>query len=276
VAKLLRRSLEGLLKPEQASAVETGIDVIGDIAIVKLPEPVKDQGALVGEAILASMKNVKSVFDQEGGLEGDFRLRRLRLLAGEERTLTMHRENGLRFMVDVERCYFSPRLSTERMRIADLTGSAERVLNMFAGVGPYSITLARKKRVEVWSCELNEVAYRLHLENNKLNKVEHLMHMLNQDAAQISGSVEVRFDRVLMPHPSQSNRFLPEALEMVKRGGWIHYYRHHSGADVAEAQARLGEELGEMLGDGAEYTSRRVRAIGPHYVELVADIRVSG
>jgi tRNA (guanine37-N1)-methyltransferase len=276
VAKLLRKSLEGALKPDQAQAVETGIDIIGDIAIVKLAEPVKEQGALVGEAILASMKNVKVVFDQEGGLEGDFRLRRLRRLAGEDRTLTMHRENGLRFMVDVEKCYFSPRLSTERMRIADLTEEGEKVLNMFAGVGPYSITLARKRKVEVWSCELNEVAYKLHLENNRLNKVEPLMHMYNQDAARLSESVDVRFDRILMPHPSQSDKFLPEARKMVKRGGWIHYYRHHSGADVAEAQRRLGEELLGILGDRAEYTSRRVREIGPHYVELVADIRATG
>ncbi len=276
MAKILRKALEGQLKPEQVRAIETGIDVIGDIAIVKLAEPVKEQGALVGEAVLRSAKNVKAVFDQEGGLEGDFRLRRLRHLAGEDRTLTMHRENGLRFMVDVEKCYFSPRLSTERMRIADLTEGGEKVLNMFAGVGPYSITLAKKKGIEVWSCELNEVAYRLHLENNALNKVEPLMHMLNQDAARLPESVVVRFDRILMPHPSQSNRFLPEALKMVRKGGWIHYYRHHSGADVAEAQGRLGEELTEILGGGAEYASRRVREIGPHYVELVADIHVTG
>lgn len=273
MAKLLRRSLEGPLKPERARAVETGIDVIGDIAIVKLAEPVKEQGGLVGEAVLASMKNVKAVYDQEGGLEGDFRLRRLRRLAGEDRTLTMHRENGLRFMVDVEKCYFSPRLSTERMRIAALAQEGERALNMFAGVGPFSITLARRKGIEVWSNELNEVAYKLHLENNRLNKVEPLMHMFNQDAVSLPESIDVKFDRILMPHPSQSNRFLPEALKMVKKGGWIHYYRHHSGADVAEAQRRLGEELREILGDRAEYTSRRVREIGPHYVELVADIR---
>ena len=78
----------------------------------------------------------------------------------------------LRFMVDVEKCYFSPRLSTERARIADLVEDGEVVLNMFAGVGPYSITIAKRKKAEVYSNELNEAAYRLHLENNRLNKVE--------------------------------------------------------------------------------------------------------
>ncbi len=73
---------------------------------------------------MAAMKNVKGVFDQEGGIEGDFRLGNLRHLAGEERTITIHRENGLRLRVDVETCYFSPRLSTERLgsRTSSRTG----------------------------------------------------------------------------------------------------------------------------------------------------------
>ena len=276
LTKLLRESLGGVLPPMQLRALETGIDIIGDIAIVKLPEDAKEGGPAVGGAILASMKNVKAVFDQEGGLEGDYRLRRLRHLAGEERSLTVHRENGLRFMVDVENCYFSPRLSTERVRIADLVEDSEVVLNMFAGVGPYSITIAKKRRAEVYSNELNETAYRLHLENNRLNKVEARMHMLNEDAMRLDRILDMKFDRILMPHPSQSNRFLATARRMAKEGGWIHYYRHLSGANLVEAQANLGLELREILGEGAVFTSRKVREIGPHYLEVVADIRVTG
>jgi tRNA (guanine37-N1)-methyltransferase len=278
LAKLLRDSLGGVLPPGQIRAVETGIDIIGDIAIVKLGEEAKGGGALVGRAIMDSMKNVKAVFDQEGGLEGDYRLRRLRHLAGEERTLTLHRENGLRFMVDVEKSYFSPRLSTERARIADLVQDGEAVLNMFAGVGPYSITIAKRKRAEVHSNELNETAYRLHLENNTLNKVEPKVHTLNEDAMALPETLGARFDRILMPHPSQSDRFLGAARELLKEdsGGWVHYYRHLSGANVAEARAGLGEELRRILGDGVVFTSRKVREIGPHYIELVADIHVSG
>ena len=247
MAKLLRGALGSVLPAAQLRALETGIDIIGDIAIVKLPEDAKDGGPAVGGAILASMKNVKAVFDQEGGLEGDFRLRRLHHLAGENRTLTVHRENGMRFTVDVEKCYFSPRLSTERVRIADLVEGGEIVLNMFAGVGPYSITIARRRKAEVYSNELNETAHRLHLENNRLNKVEERMHMLNVDAMNLDRTLDLKFDRILMPHPSQSNRFLATALRMVKKRGWVHYYRHLSGADFEEARANLGAELGESL-----------------------------
>jgi len=222
------------------------------------------------------MKNVRAVYDQVGGLEGDFRVRRLRHLAGEERTLTLQRENGLRFRVDVQTCYFSPRLSTERARIADLVGDGEVVLNMFAGVGPYSITIAKRRRVTVFSNELNESAYRLHLENNSLNKVEAKMRMSNLDAAELPGKIGERFDRILMPHPSKSDRFLGAAVKLVKDGGWIHYYRHVSGANIAEAREALNVELRQHLGDRAVFTSRKVREIGPHYLELVADVRLGG
>ncbi len=275
MVRLLRDSLKDVLPPEQQGALETGIDVIGDIAIVKLPGD-KKAGPAVGRAILATMKSVKAVYDQEGGLEGDFRLRRLRHLAGEERTLTLHRENGLRLMVDVETCYFSPRLSTERARIADLVEDGETVLNMFAGVGPFSITIAKRKVAEVYSNELNGAAYGLHLENNRLNKVVARMRMSNVDAAELPGLLDTKFDRILMPHPSQSNRFLAVAQRLAKKGCWIHYYRHVSGADVAEATSNLQTELRGLLGEGYGWTSRRVREIGPHYLELVADIRTPG
>jgi len=276
LVKLLRDSLGGIVPSGQIRAIETGIDIIGDIAIVKLSEGVRAYGPEVGRAIMAAMKNVKAVFDQEGGLEGEFRLRRLRHIAGEERTLTLHRENMLRFMVDVEKCYFSPRLSTERARIADLVEEGEVVLNMFAGVGPYSITIAKRKKSEVYSNELNETAFRLHLENNRLNKVEARVKMLNVDAMTLPEHLRARFDRILMPHPSQSDRFLGTARRLLREGGWIHYYRHVSGADVDEARANLERELRAILGEGATFSCRKVREIGPHFIELVADIQAAG
>lgn len=275
MVRQILKALKGVLPEDEARAICTGIDVVGDIAIVKLGEQIKSQGPIVGQAVLETMSNVKAVFDQEGGLEGEFRLRRLRHIAGERRTLTMHRENHLRFMVDVETCYFSPRLSTERTRISQLAAEGETDLNMFAGVGPFSITLAKQRMATVFSCELNPRAYELHVQNNSLNKVSDRISMFHQDASRLPSLVHTRFDRILMPHPSQSNRYLPAALELCKPGGWIHYYRHVSGYDVQDAQGVLEAELQGILGDKPSYTVRKVREIGPRYLELVADIHLA-
>ena len=229
----------------------------------------------LAKAIIAEMKSVKCVYGQEGGIEGDFRLRKLRHLGGEERTTTLHKENGLRFKLDVETCYFSPRLSTERLRIADKVGEGEKVLNMFAGVGPYSILIA--KRTRVWSCELNGAASRYHIENNRLNKVEGRIEMIEGDAMLLPEELEGEgpFDRILMPHPSQSNLFLPAALSMLAPGGVVHYYRHMTGRDEAEAEKNLRTELATIRPGLSVGTVRRVRAIGPRYVELCADLKAA-
>jgi tRNA (guanine37-N1)-methyltransferase len=255
------------------SSFESGIDVVGDIAIVKLRPGVGGKEGDLAKAILAEMKNVKCVYGQEGGIEGDFRLRKLRHLGGEERTTTLHKENGLRLKLDVQTCYFSPRLSTERLRMAEKVGEGEKVLNMFAGVGPYSILIG--KRTKVWSCELNEAAFKFHLENNKLNKVERSVEMLEGDAMALPEKLEgkVRFDRILMPHPSQSNLFLSAAVSMLGQGGVAHYYRHVTGRDAAEAETNLREEIAAIAPGLSIGSIRKVREIGPRYTELVADLR---
>lgn len=248
--------------------------MIGDIAILGPKGEGRRVTRALAKELLKQLPNVKCVFEQEGGIEGEFRLRRLRHLAGENRTLTLHRESGCVFRVDVRSCYFSPRLSTERLRLARQVGPSERVLNMFAGVGPFSIVIAKKAGAKVVSCELNDYACQLHAENDRLNKVESLVEVINLDASHLRERVDGTFDRVLMPHPSASNRFLPVALAMTAKGGVIHYYRHVLGRDVDEASENLREELAELLPRGNSFETRRVREVGPRWVEMAADIRV--
>ncbi len=271
--RLIRAALEkaGIGDAERASS---GVDVIGDIAIVKLEGFTVAEKRKAAQALLTELKNVRVVMEQEGGIEGEFRLRKLRHLAGERRTLTLHRENGCAFKVDVSRCYFSPRLSTERLRVAEQVRPRERVLNMFAGVGPFSIPIARRKGARVTSCELNDYAARLHSENDRINKVESLVEVINADAGDLPGLTKPGFDRVLMPLPSEADRFLPTALELAKKGGVIHYYRHVLGENEQDAKSALREELRRLLSSRTRYSVRRVREVGPRWLEMVAEIRI--
>jgi len=273
--RLIRAALEesGIRDPGRTTS---GVDLIGDIAIVRLDELRPQEKRKVAKELLASLKNVKVVMEQEGGIEGEFRLRSLRRLAGERRTLTIHRENGCSFKVDVARCYFSPRLSTERLRVANLVGEDEEVLNMFAGVGPYSIAIARLRGARVMSCELNEYAADLHVENDRINKVEGRVEVVKADARRLPEITKKRFDRILMPHPSEANEFLPTALEMARQGAIVHYYRHVLGRDEEEASQALREELASMAIPKRRYSVRMVREVGPRWVELCAEIRAPG
>ena len=225
-------------------------------------------------ALSKEVRNVRCVYEQEGGIEGEFRLRKLKHIAGEKRTLTLHKENGCVFRVDVARCYFSPRLSTERLAIAGKVASREHVLNMFAGVGPFSITIAKTAGARVASCEINEYACDLHEENDRLNKVQDKIRVIRGDAAELPAREESKFDRVLMPHPSQADRFLPVALAMAKKRAVIHYYRHVLGKNKDEASARLVEELSGLVPPRTRIATRRVREVGPRWIEMAADLRL--
>jgi len=271
--KLIRKVLEEarISNPERVS---TGVDIVGDIAIVRLPELSAAEKRRLAGALTKEVKNVKCVYEQEGGIEGEFRLRKLKHITGEKRTLTLHKENGCVFRVDVARCYFSPRLSTERLVIAGKVASRERVLNMFAGVGPFSILVAKTAGARVTSCEINDFACDLHEENDRLNKVQDKIRVVRGDAAELPTREEPRFDRILMPHPSQADRFLPVALAMAKKRAFIHYYRHVLGENEDEASARLIEELSGLVPPGTHITTRRVREVGPRWIEMAADLRL--
>ena len=271
--RLIREALEkaGVADPGRASS---GVDVVGDIAIVRLTGFARGEKRKIGESLLREMKNVKVVLEQEGGIEGEYRLRKLTRIAGEKRTLTLHRENGCAYRVDVAKTYFSPRLSTERLRVAEEASAKERVLNMFAGVGPFSVLIAKRAGARVTSCEVNAYAAELHEENDRLNKVSHLVTVLNGDAAELPKLVGGKFDRILLPHPSQADRFLPTALAMAKKGGRLVYYRHLLGEDEAEAASALREELKGLLPPRSRSTVRRVRDVGPRWIEMAAEIRL--
>jgi tRNA (guanine37-N1)-methyltransferase len=271
--RLIRAAIEkaGL---EEKGRLSSGVDTVGDIAIVRLSGFTPAEKRKVAREIIEETKNVRVVMEQEGGIEGDYRLRTLKHLAGERRTLTVHRENGCSFKVDVARAYFSPRLSTERLRVANQVKREERVLNMFAGVGPFSVLIAKLSGAKVVSCELNHLAAELHRENVRANGVEGLVTVVEGDAMALPQDVEGRFHRILMPHPSEADRFLPVALEMARKRGRVHYYRHLLGRDEGEARAALRSELTPLLPRGSRYEVRRVRNVGPRWIEMAADIRL--
>jgi tRNA (guanine37-N1)-methyltransferase len=268
------RLIKVALERAKVSGGTSGVDVVGDIAIVRFPELSLAEKRRVAKTLIEEMKNVRVVVEQEGGIEGEYRLRNLRYLAGEKRTETVHRENGCAFRVDIAKCYFSPRLSTERLRVAEEVSKKERVLNMFAGVGPYSILMAKMAGARVVSCELNKLAAKLHLENDVINKVANLVTVIQGDARDLPKITEGKFDRILMPLPAGADKFLPVALRLIRKGGTVHYYRHLLGENEDDAAEALRQELEGFLPDGAKYTSRRVREVGPRWVEMTAEIRM--
>ena len=226
-------------------------------------------------------KRVKAVWRQASPVSGDFRLRKLKWVAGERKTETLHKEYGCIFKVDLEKCYFSPRLSYERMRIARQVQPDEVILNMFAGVGCYSIIIAKhSKSGKIFSIDINPFAIQYMQENIKLNKVEEKVVPVQEDAKKV---IEERLqnvaDRVPMPLPEKAYEYLDYALLALKpTGGWIHYYdfEHAKKGEnpIEKIESKVSEKL-QRLGVNFEVMfGRIVRTTGPNWYQVVLDIEV--
>jgi tRNA (guanine37-N1)-methyltransferase len=274
---MLKKALENVLSEKESEELFSAFDQVGEIIIVRIPESLLPKKKIIGEKLLEQVKTARSVFYQSSSVEGDFRTRDLEIIAGKDNTVTEYKEFGCRFIVDVEKAFFSPRLSTERDRIANLVQDGEIVINMFGGIGMFSIIAAKRKKCTVYNIDINPIATNLCEKNIELNKLAGNVVSIQGDAAQI---VEERLtdkgDRVLMLLPERSDEFLNSAILATKNNGIIHYYSHIH-ADKKSQAAKLSEKHYQDISPVKSKIlySKIVRAVGPRYYQTVVDIRIT-
>jgi len=232
-------------------------ELIGGIAIMLNHDPA------AAEQLLTLRSSLHTVLFPLSDVEGKFRTRRFEVLAGRQGTHTRCLEYGYRFEIDLSEAYFSPRLATERQRIVGLQNEGEYVIDMFAGIGPFAIVLARKAGY-VLGVDINPGAIRLMVRNLHLNRADNVIPML-ADAYHLPDLVSWTFDRVIMNHPTASMAFLPQAFHLCKPGGSIHLYLIQSYE--SEALAALQNY------PVAEITEQVVRSYSPGRWHAVYDIR---
>jgi len=242
----LKDILASVLAEEELELLIGSYDIVGDIAIIIVPEALTHRENIIGEAILANTKNVRVVAKRAGNYGGEYRTIELEIIAGEHRKETQVTEFGVRLMLNVETTYFSVRSGNERKRIASLVQPMESVLVMFSGVGPYPLLVAKHSEAgKVVGIEKNPQAHEYAMKNLKLNKKLKNVRFQLGDAADLPLLLADRFDRIVMPLPTMADRFLPVALEMLKeKGGWIHYYEmaQEDSFDTAVAKVQVSAE----------------------------------
>ncbi|QLH05973.1 class I SAM-dependent methyltransferase [Nitrosopumilus ureiphilus] len=274
---MLKKALASVLSEKESEDLISAFDQIGDIIIVRIPDTLLPKKKIIGETLLNEVKIARSVYYQASDVEGDFRTRNLEILAGEDNTETEYKEFGCKFIVDVEKAFFSPRLSTERERIANLIQEGEIVTNMFAGVGMFSIMAAKKKKCTVYSLDINPVASKLCEKNIELNKLAGKVISINGDASKIiKEQLENKSDRTLMLLPERSDEFLESAISTTKNGGTIHYYSHIHADKKSEAGKLSEAHYLQVTPVKSEILSSKiVRAVGPRYYQTVVDVKIS-
>jgi len=239
----LKEALKKKLTKKEMSFMRSSFDVVGSIAIIEIPQELKKKEKIIAETLIDLFKPVKTVVKKSGIHYGKYRRQKLIVLAGENTKVAEYKESGVRLKIDLEKCYFSSRLGTERLRIAGQVKPNERVLIMFSGVAPYPLVIAKNAKPKIiYGIELNPVAHKFAMENVKLNKMQDKIILFKGDVVEVVPKLKQKFDRILMPMPKTALTFLETAFKAAKKGTIIHFYTFGKEEEFQDIRNQIKDE----------------------------------
>ncbi|MFQ5910247.1 MAG: class I SAM-dependent methyltransferase family protein, partial [Thermoplasmata archaeon] len=206
-------------------------------------------------------------------VKGDLRVRDIRVIYGDESLETVHLAYGVSFEIDLSKCYFSPRIATETWRVAEQVERGEVVVDMFCGVGPFALTIAKHaKPAKIHAIDSNPHAIRYLEKNMARNKIQNVEPILG-DSRAVMDEIEDA-SRVVIDLPHSSLEYFEPAIKSVGRG-IVHYYEILDGADVDKRIEKL-KVIGKGEGKSIELAgTRRVRSFSPSHAHWALDLEVS-
>lgn len=245
-------------------------DIVGNIAIIPKNKATKK---LAKELI--KRKNIEAVYAREE-IKTKHRVPKLRHLAGKKETKTIHKESSCMFKLDVKKCYFTPRLSNDRLEIARKIKKGEKVLVMFSGIAPYPIIIAKYSKAKViYAIEINREAVKYAEENLRLNKVSNIKLFLG-DVKEVVPKIarKIKFDRIVMPRPQVKESFLKEAFLASKKGTIIHFYDFVIAKELDKVKEKIEKEAKKAKKKVKILSLKKVREIAPYKYHIRVDFKI--
>jgi tRNA (guanine37-N1)-methyltransferase len=254
----------------------SSFDALGNIALVRFPEKfkIKDKKKFA-EKILNENRGIKTVLEKKEKIKGRLRKLSTNFIAGENTKEVLYRENNCVFRFNIDKTYFSPRLSNERKEIADKVKKNETVLVMFAGVAPFSIVIAKdSKAKKVFSNEINREANKYAELNIKLNKLKDKLILVPGDANKLSEKLKQKFDVIVMPRPQLKETFLKSAFALSKKGTRIYYYDFCRIEDIDLIVEKIKNEAEKSKKKIKILNVKKAGEIAPYKTRLRVDFKV--
>jgi tRNA (guanine37-N1)-methyltransferase len=270
----LKQALWKKLSKKERDHFTTAFDIVGDIIIIEIKKELKKKVKLIGKTLLSMHSNVNVVCMKQGGHIGKFRTQKLKVIAGEKRKETTYIEHGVRLDLDVENCYFSPRLSTERKRIYSQIKKGEKVMVMFSGVGPYPIVISKNTLAkEAYGIEANPIAHKYAEINVKKNKVGNVI-LFKGDVRKVIPEIKMKFDRIVMPLPKGAEKYLDVALKIAKKGTIMHIYCFEHADKIEEGVKSIEKEFKKAKRRFKLIRTVRCGQQGPRIYRICVDVKV--
>jgi len=254
----LKKALEGKIPAEYLDLIPQSYDIIGQIAILELNRNeqtvLQPYVKIIGEAMLKKTPSITSVFEKAGDVNGIFRTRELRCIAGKDNSITLHKENNCVFELDVGKTFFTPRLVFERKRVADIQSAftcTGVTWDVFCGVGPFIIQIAKNNPTGSFlGTDINPSAIEFARKNIIKNKIQSKISVLQQDITQIAQNTFFtpyyhQISRIIMNLPEKNLEFLEYLPNFIHpNGALLHIYQFNEKKDaLVEAETKLKNAL---------------------------------
>jgi len=280
IKEQLQEKLKDKLTRNELSLLPSGFQTIGKKIIIKLPSKLMEKKDLIANAYLELLPHMESIYLNKGKIKGKFREpENIIHLAGRENDIAIHKEHGVIYKFDMTKIMFSQGNLRERKHLASLIKDGEIIVDMFAGIGYFSLPIGKLSNPKrIYSIELNPLSYQYLLENVKLNNLEDIIVPIQGDSKEIvlELSCEIKADRVIMGVFPAPKEFINAALSLVKNSGTIY---HYEGVVDKEEIMDLFDEFSEIaknLGFKTYLKDKRVvKSYGPGLFHVVLDIEVS-
>jgi len=265
----LAARLEALGVPPQA--VPRRWERIGDVIVVRLPEPAQRYRRVIAEA-MGTLLRAKTVAEDVSGIHGPLRTPEVRVLWGNG-TETVHVEGGVRYKLDVAKVMFSSGNLQERLAVPRLVREGGVVVDLFAGIGYFALPIAVHARPRaVHACELNPVAFHYLVENLRINRVSSVIPRLGDCR---KTSPEGVADLVLMGH-FEAARYLDVAFRALRDRGTLVYHglcpKERFPQSVLEEVSAGAQEASFQV---EEARARVVKSYAPGIVHAVVEAHVA-
>jgi len=270
----IKKSLSNEIPLELTNYLPEKWEKIGDIVIIKLNEKLRNYGGKIGKTY-AEILCCKTVLNDVGGISGIYREPNVEILYGCENTETIHKENGIKYKLDVQKIMFSSGNMDERLRMAKISNKNETIVDLFAGVGYFTLPMAvYSKPKKIFSCEINPVAYKYLCKNIVLNHVTSIVEPLLGDNRTMAPKNVA--ERVVMGYIEDTERFLPVAFDCLENySGFLHYHDVCPDELLPEKPLKMVEKTAEKYKKNVDLlTCRVIKSYAPGVSHVVLDIRV--
>jgi tRNA wybutosine-synthesizing protein 2 len=272
----INKELSRTLPVDCIRLLPTKWEKVGTVVILKIPKELIPYQEIIGK-VYASELGCHSTLGDVGGISGVYRTPMVKLLWGSSQTETMHKENGVRYLLDPQKVMFSSGNMAERKRMGLISNPRETVVDLFAGIGYFTLAMAVHSRPKkIVACEMNLVAFNYLCKSIVLNHVTDIVEPIHGDNRKVAPKGCA--DRVLLGYLQETDLFLSVALECLRdQKGILHYHDLVSRNTTMEQLVKQIQTVADEYDREATLLlAKEIKSYAPGISHVVLDVRIGG